>query len=254
MFFILSKLVSFLVSPLTWIIGFLFIALLSRNQKRKKKFLLASVISLLLFSNSFLFDECMRLWEIPITQNNELDSVYDAAIVLSGILEYDAINERIQFNRRNDRLMQAMLLYKNGRVRKLFFSGGSGSLAHRSKKESMMVRPFLLSLGIPEEDILVEAESDNSYQNALFSKPLLEKYFPQGKFLLVTSAFHERRSLACFRKLGINVTPYSTDRYSGPRKFQFDHLLIPDSEILFDWDTLFHEWIGFVIYKMMGYA
>jgi len=254
MFFILSKLLSFLVSPLTWIILLLFVALFSKNAKRKKTFLLLSLITLLFFSNSFLFDECMRHWEIPITRAHELDSSYDAAIVLSGMLEYDVVNERTQFNRRNDRLMQAILLYKQGKVKKLFFSGGSGSLVHRGKKESMLVKPFLIGMGIPAEDILLETESDNTFQNAFYSKPVLDKYHPHGKFLLVTSAFHERRALACFRKQGLNVTPYSTDRYSGPRKYLFDHLFIPDSEVLFDWDTLTHEWVGYVIYTVMGYV
>jgi uncharacterized SAM-binding protein YcdF (DUF218 family) len=254
MFFILSKLLAFLVSPFTWAILFLFVALITRNPKRKKRFAIASLITFFVFSNSFLFDECMRLWETPITRDQDLDSTYDAAIVLSGMLEYDVVNERTQFNRRNDRLMQAVLLYRKGKVKKLFFSGGSGSLVHRSKKESLLVKPFLTGMGIPGDDILVETESDNTYQNALYSMPLLNKYFPNGNFLLITSAFHERRTLACFRKLSLKVTPYSTDRYSGPRKFQFDHFFIPNAEILFDWDTLSHEWVGFVIYKIMGYA
>jgi len=254
MFFILSKLLSFLVSPLTWIIAFLFFALLSRNAQKKKTCLVTALVALLFFSNSFIFDECMRGWEIPITRSQDLDSSYDAAIVLSGMLEYDVVNERTQFNRRNDRLMQAILLYKEGKVKKLFFSGGSGSLVHRGKKESMLVKPFLVGMGVPPDDILLETESDNTYQNAAYSKTILDKSIPHGKFLLVTSAFHERRALACFRKQGLTVTPYSTDRYSGPRKYIFDHLFIPDSEVLFDWDTLTHEWVGYVIYKVMGYV
>jgi len=209
--------------------------------------------ALLFFSNSFIYDEFMRSWEIPITPYDKLDSSYDAAIVLSGMLVYDVVNERVQFNRRNDRLMQAILLYKEGKVKKLFFSGGSGSLIYHDKKESMLVKPFLISMGVSPEDILLETQSDNTFQNAYYSRPLLDNYFTKGKFLLITSAFHERRSLACFRKQGIHVTPYSTDRYSGPRKFQFDHMLLPNAETLFNWDTLIHEWVGYVMYKMMGY-
>jgi uncharacterized SAM-binding protein YcdF (DUF218 family) len=252
-FFILSKLLAFLVSPLTWIFLLLAMALFSRDALRRRNWLIAALATLYLFCNSFLFDELMRAWEVPVTQAADLDSTYAAAIVLSGMLEYDVINERTQFNRRNDRLMQAVLLYRQGKVKKLFFSGGSGSLIHRSKKESEVIHPFLVSMGIPASDILLETSSDNTYQNASFSRPLLQKYFPDGHFLLVTSAFHERRALACFRKQGLDVTPYSTDRYSGPRKFIFDHLLIPDAETLFDWDTLTHEWVGYVVYRVMGY-
>lgn len=253
MFFIVSKLISFLFSPFTWILLLLVLSIFSTNILRKRKFLLASLLLILFFSNSFIFDECMRKWEEPIKQNYELDSVYDAAIVLSGMINYDVSHERLQFNRRNDRLMQAVLLYKKQKVKKLFFSGGSGSLVHRDTKEALMVKPFLQQLGIQDTDLVIETASDNTYQNALYSKPLLAEHFPKGKFLLITSAFHEPRALACFRKQGINVTPYSTDRYSGPRKFQLDHVLIPNVEALYNWDSLIHEWIGYVTYKMMGY-
>jgi len=253
MFFIVSKLVSFLFSPFTWILLLLVLSIFSNNAQCKKRFLLSSLQLLLFFSNSFIFDECMRKWEEPITQNYTLDSVYDAAIVLSGMINYDVSHERLQFNRRNDRLMQAILLYKKQKVKKLFFSGGSGSLVYRDTKEALMVKPFLEQLGIPDTCLIIETASDNTYQNALYSKPLLEKHFPKGKFLLITSAFHEPRALACFHKQGINVTSYSTDRYSGPRKFQFDHIFIPNVEALYNWDSLIHEWIGYVTYKIMGY-
>ena len=64
-----------------------------------------------------------------------------------------------------------------------------------------------------------------------------------------------RRSLACFKKVGIDVAPYSVDREASPvRRFSFDHLLIPDAEKLTKWEDLFHEWMGMIIYKIKGYA
>jgi len=58
----------------------------------------------------------------------------------------------------------------------------------------------------------------------------------------------------CFKKEGIQVTPYSTDRYSGPIKFELDYLLFPSASTLFNWEKLIHEWVGVISYKLVGYC
>src|SRR5205085_10843120 len=102
--------------------------LFSKNPVRKKRSLVIAVVMLFFFSNSFLFDEAMRLWETPATKDSDLTSVYDAGIVLGGIISFDQVKDRLQFNRRNDRLIQAIMLYKKGIIKKIFFTGGSGSI------------------------------------------------------------------------------------------------------------------------------
>jgi uncharacterized SAM-binding protein YcdF (DUF218 family) len=254
LFFIISKILDFLIEPLVWLIVLLVVSLLSKNPKRKRRFLLTAIVLLVVFSNSFLLDEAMRAWETPATKISALTGTYDAGIVLSGMVTYDNSFDRIQFNRRNDRLMQAISLYKMKKIKKIVFSGGSGSLVYTYLKESEMVKKFLVEIGIPAEDIIIENKSNNTRENAIFTKDILQHEFPNGKFLLFTSAFHMRRAVACFKKAGIEVTPYSTDRYSGPRKYYPDHLLVPNAGTLFDWNSLLHEIIGYGIYKIMGYA
>jgi uncharacterized SAM-binding protein YcdF (DUF218 family) len=97
-------------------------------------------------------------------------------------------------------------------------------------------------------------KSRNTYENALFLKPVLTQNFAGGKFLLITSAAHLKRAGACFHKAGLSVLLYSTDRYSGPVKFDVDYLLIPSSATLFNWEKLIHEWVGMIGYVIMGYV
>src|ERR1051326_3616429 len=202
MFFFISKILSFLISPFTWIFALLAFGLLTKNIKRKKRSLITSLVLFYFFSNGFLLEEVSRLWEIPGTPYKELKT-YDAGIVLGGMLEYDMKLDRIQFERGADRLFQAVELYKTGVIKKILFSGGSGSIEFPYMKEGMFVRRFLLTLGIPDKDIWIEGESRNTRENALFSKELIDKKnFSSGKFLLITSGYHMRRSLACFRKVG----------------------------------------------------
>jgi hypothetical protein len=71
-FFIISKILDFLLEPLLWILGLLIFSLFSKKPKRKKKLLVSSVVLLLVFSNSFLLDEAMRAWEIPATKLTDI--------------------------------------------------------------------------------------------------------------------------------------------------------------------------------------
>ncbi|MBI3501259.1 MAG: YdcF family protein [Bacteroidetes bacterium] len=254
MFFYTSKIFSFLITPAIWIFLLLVYALLCKDKIRRRSLIWA--LSLFyVFSNSFLLEEVNRCWEIPATSYKDLKT-YDAGIVLGGMLDYDIELDRIQFYRGADRLFQAIELYKTGAIKKILFTGGSGSIEFANIKEGMFVRRYLLTLGIPDKDIWIENESRNTRENAVFTKNLLdEKEYSRGKFLLITSGRHMRRAMACFRKVGIDVFPYSVDRdASSVRRYALDYLLIPDAETLWKWDSLIHEWMGMLIYKIKGYA
>ncbi|MCK4662209.1 MAG: YdcF family protein [Bacteroidales bacterium] len=252
MFFILSKILMFLITPIVWIITLLFFSLFSKNRKKKKRYLLISLLLLLFFSNSFILDEFMRLWEVKATKYNNLKSSYDYGIVLGGITEeYDFKNDRLTFMRSSDRLWQALELYEQKRIKKIIITGGSGSILQPKLKESIFIKQFLLKLNIPEEDIIIETDSRNTRENAVNIARILEN--KNTDVLLITSAFHMRRSMKCFKKAGIIVYPYSTDRYSGPRKFVFDHLFIPNVKTFSTWNLLIHEIAGYIIYAMVGY-
>ncbi len=252
-FFLLSKLLAFLISPIIWIIVLFFVFVYSKNERRRKKCFLWGFGLLLFFSNSFIFDEFSRAWEVPATQYEDL-KIYDVGIVLGGMSVYDGDFERPQFYRGVDRLLQTVELYKLGLIKKIIFTGGSGRVLHPEMKEGEYIKRYILFMGIPEKDFIIESESQNTRENALFTKKLIDEKKITGRFLLITSAFHMRRSLNCFKTVGLEVAPYSTDRYSGPRKFEFDHLFIPNSSAFNDWNVLIHEVVGFVTYKIIGYG
>ncbi|MCW3070705.1 MAG: hypothetical protein JWO44_595 [Bacteroidetes bacterium] len=254
MFFILSKLLAFMITPLVWIIALLIWSFLAKDEKRKKKLLRAVLVLSLLFSNSFIFDEVARAWEIPATPYKDLKK-YEYGVVLGGMSVYDPSMERAQFYRGIDRLIQAVELYRRGTIKKIIFTGGSGRILHPEMKEGNYINRYLLYMGIPKEDVIIETESQNTRENATFTKKMLDdQKIRGGDMLLITSAFHMRRSLGCFRKAGMSVDPYSTDRYSGPRKFEFDYLFIPNISAMNDWDIIIHEMLGYITYKVFGYC
>jgi uncharacterized SAM-binding protein YcdF (DUF218 family) len=253
MFFIISKLLSFIIAPIVWVTILLIWTLFTKDARKKQKRLIITFVVFYFSSNSFILDEFFRPYETPAVQENQLQGKYDAGIVLGGMIAYDPTFVRPQFDRAVDRLIQAVTLYRDGKIRKIFISGGSGSILEKDVLEGAVLRDYLLKLGIPDSSIVIEKYSKNTRENALFSKPILDSLNKHGRYLLITSAFHMPRALRCFQKVGINVTPYSADRYSGPRKFVFDHMFIPATGALDGWNVLLHEWIGFVMYKVSGY-
>ena len=58
-------------------------------------------------------------------------------------------------------------------IKKIVFTGGSGSILHQDMKEGKYAEQFLLNLGIPSADILIESESNNTRENAVFTQKLL---------------------------------------------------------------------------------
>ncbi|MEO6301652.1 MAG: YdcF family protein [Bacteroidia bacterium] len=255
MFFFLSKILGFLFSPLIWVFFLLLYSFKTKIESRAKKLRIASIIILYVCGNSFIVDECFRHWE-PVTPDYDLMTTkYDGAIILGGIGNVDQRLKKISFGFGADRLMQIIPMYYNGRVKKIIFTGGSGSIEFPENKEGVYVKKYLKSINIPDSAMIIESESKNTYENAIFTKKILDSLQLKGNYLLVTSGYHMRRSLAVFKKAGfINLTPYVTNRVSGIRRYSLDHLLIPNQDALFTLQVLIHEWLGYIVYKIRGYA
>lgn len=255
MFFILSKILYFLVMPLTIVLICFIAAWVLKHPKHKKRLLISGLILLLIFTNDFIINEMMLLWEIPPTPISEVSSNYDVAIILTGVTTTEKPpHDRTYFNKGADRVMHTVQLYKQKKAKKIMVTGGSGSLLGNEIKEADEIKRILLLCEIPEEDILIENQSRNTRENAAFTAVVLKNKFPEGKFLLITSAFHLRRAHASFKKAGINADSFSTDFYTYPRRFTPDSLFIPTESALSKWTILFKEMLGMTFYKIAGYV
>ena len=119
------------------------------------------------------------------------------------------------------------------------FQGGNG-IGNQSEKRL-------------HEDLIIEGESKNTRENAMFSADILNQSYTNGKYILVTSAYHMPRAKRCFTKAGLTITPFSVDHQAGPRQYAFDHLFIPNANNFKRWQMLTKEWAGYMAYKSMGY-
>ena len=103
------------------------------------------------------------------------------------------------------RVPVAVEAYKAGRASKIMLCGGKlRDFSDGKYSEAEHMRQAALALGIAEEDIVLENSSQNTVENILFTLIELQRTFWLNKVrrvLLVTTAYHMRRSLAIARYL-----------------------------------------------------
>jgi uncharacterized SAM-binding protein YcdF (DUF218 family) len=254
MFFYLSKILLFLLSPFVWFLVALLIYFFWPNPKWKKRAKISAIVLFLFFSNTFIYNEFCRLWEVHGTPIAEVGQ-YEVGIVLGGMAEYNTDLETLSLRRGGDRIWQAITLYKKKKIKKILISGDSGYINDHGLHEAEQMKEVLMSWGIPEKDLIAETVSRNTYENALETQKILVRSYPHiHKCLLITSGRHMRRAKACFDKRGLACDTFSTDLYTGPeRSFYWEQLFIPDVSNFNEWNGLIKEWVGYVTYDVVGY-
>jgi uncharacterized SAM-binding protein YcdF (DUF218 family) len=248
MYFIFSKILLFLLFPLSWIVAFLFITLFAKRPKLKKRSLVTAVVLLIVFSNPYLLHMIAKSWDIdPVPLNK--GKVYSAAIILGGFSGEDK-NGHGFFNENADRFIQGVKLKTTGQVSRIMISGGNGNLQPGHFTEGGWVKGELKEFKLPDSVILVEQRSRNTFENAAFSKAILEQAHLPPPYLLVTSSWHMRRSLYIFKKAGLDVIPYPCGRLAGNNKLYINDYWMPDAVTLTRWNIYLKEFVGMAVTRL----
>jgi uncharacterized SAM-binding protein YcdF (DUF218 family) len=249
MYFILSKVLAFLLFPLSYVFVLLLIAIFSKSTRNKKRYLLWGVGVLYIFSNSLLLNLVAKAWDVA---PGKLDAgkTYNAAIILGGFSS-EAKKGEGMFNTASDRFIQGVILQRTGRVKDLLISGGNGNLSFSTFREATWVKLQLQAVKVPDSCILIEANSRNTMENAAYSKTLLLKHGRPGPYILVTSAFHMRRSMMIFKKKGVDVIAYPCNYLAGTGDFSLWDLQ-PSADAMSKWSLYIKEGIGYVVNSISG--
>ncbi len=255
MFFVLSKILNYLVQPFFIVCLILVASAIIKKPEKKKWFFRIGLILLLFFSNDFIINEVMTRWEVKPIAFSAIKSKYEYGILLTGITKSQMEpNDRVYFNRGADRVTHSVQLYKLGIIKKILVSGGSGRLINIGEREADEVAKALVLMGVPMEAIEIENKSKNTHESALAVRNIINQKAGKGNYILITSGFHMRRSAACFKNEGINVDMFSTDFLTHKREYTLDILIVPRAEAFNGWTTLIKEWVGFTAYWISGYV
>jgi uncharacterized SAM-binding protein YcdF (DUF218 family) len=133
----------------------------------------------------------------------------DAAIVLGAAVWGERLSPVFR-----ERVSHAVVLYRAKRVRKIIFTGGQGNPDEET--EASAAREFAIANGVPAEDILTEDRSTSTYENLLFTKPIVDANEIKT-VLLVSDPLHLKRAVEIARSLDYKVypSPTPTTKYQG---------------------------------------
>jgi uncharacterized SAM-binding protein YcdF (DUF218 family) len=256
MFFYLSKILLFLIKPFNLIVLALVLSFITKSTWWKKRLRILGFIMLLIFTNGFIQNELLLLWEIKPIPLDQINEKYRVGIVLGGTADSErAPNDRLFFSRGAERITHAVNLYKAGIIDKILFTGGKGYIFEGPEIDNTPIFDFYIMCGVDSSDILVESTSRNTHQNAVHVRRILEdEDLFAGKHVLLTSAYHMRRSEGCFEKEGFEVLAFSTEMNTALPQYRYNYgLFIPSVAVLENWEFIIKEWIGYIVYWIVGY-
>ncbi len=142
------------------------------------------------------------------------------------------------------RLIEGIRLYKKCPKAKLVLSGGIGNRTNVT--DAILMADLSIELGVPKEDIILEQESMSTFDQARLIKSIVRNQ----RFILVSSASHMSRSMALFRKLGMDPVPAPTGHLV--KHFGDNFSILPSVSNLKKSDTVFYEIWGTIKEKALG--
>lgn len=257
MFFPLSKLIFFLITPSNFLIligcAGLLLLLVGRLRRTAVSFVLVGTIGLAAAGFTPL-----AAW-IALPLENRFPQFVDdgepvtGIIVLGGGVETGLTVERRQIvmNDAGERQVAMADLARRYPGSRVVFSGGSGNLAGDRISEAEVISRYADTLGLPRTRLILEDRSRNTRENAAFTADKIQPK-PGERWLLVTSAWHMPRAMGCFRKAGIPVTAYPVDYRTGGAAdaARFNSFASTGLLLL---DLVAKEWVGLLAYRLTGY-
>ncbi len=110
-----------------------------------------------------------------------------------------------------DRVKTAVNLYLTGKVDKLLMSGDN---RFKDYNEPAAMRNYALSLGIPDQDIVLDFAGRRTYDTCFRAKVI----FGVKDAILVTQKFHSPRAIYICNKLGLNSIGVPADQREYRRR------------------------------------
>jgi len=273
MFFLVSKILHFAINPLFWVMFFLVLAFLrlknpGPNPLSGWKRIVISVyyhqarahvarafIILFVFGNSVLSNELLIWWESPIsTKKIHSDSNFPkTAVVLGGFGNYNIRTNWYRLHDGSERLLSGMEGLIHQRFDRVILSGGNSNIFDKRFFDADNAKNYLSRFKIDTTKVIADNEARNTIENALFTKKILDSLSIQEPILLITSAAHMPRSIACYEKYQIKIVPYPVQHLGNEdRNYSISSYIIPSTLAMEKMQNLLHEWVGFIAYKLAG--
>lgn len=260
MFFYLAKALWFVLQPSTLIallIGYGSILIWTGWARWGRRFVTVGAILLLLAGLSPLGNALILPLEDRFPRTD-----LDAPPPPTGFILLGGAEDRLvgtarkapTLNEAGERIIEAAILAKRFPAAKIAFSGGDAGVLYKSSSEAEGASALLTALGVPRDQLILEAAARDTYENAVFLKEELAKMgllSPGTRWVLITSAYHMPRAMGAFRAAGFNAEPWPVD-YRTRGRADLTRPFDKVSEGLRRIDVASREWVGLVAYWMRG--
>ncbi len=199
MFVFFSKLLPSLVYPLGLACVLILMALLLPRRARVQRVILILALALLWVGGSrWTAAGLARSLEWRYTAPDPIPEAEVLVVLGGGTSPAEPPRPIVEVNGSGDRVIYAAWLYRAGKAKTILVSGGTLDWDQRATSPAQDMATLLEWMGVPPEAILVQGESANTYEDALFSAGILKEKGVK-KILLVTSAWHMPRSIKTVR-------------------------------------------------------
>ena len=258
MFFLLAKVLWFLLQPSTLMIGAVLagtaLSAAAKWRRVGRGLAWGGCLALAVCGLTPLGDALIQPLESRF-QRPDLDRLAPSIagiIVLGGGEDGHAMGapQLAGLNEAAERYTEAVALARRLPAARVVFSGGSGRLLTVGEPEATAAGRLFAALGIAGDRITLEGKSRNTYENAVLTAQALRPG-PGQRWLLVTSAWHMPRAVGCFRSAGFAVEPWPVDyRTPHPLNVMRAHSSIPEG--LRRIDFVMREYVGLAAYYLTG--
>lgn len=243
---------ALITNPLVYILFFLILGWIVRPKRWTRVLYTVGIVLALLFTNASLLDYVSEKWYGEYDQPLPAGKTYEYGIVLGGYSDWDWKHERPEFSEIADRLLEGVQLHAKGVVRKLVIAS-DGSVIQR-EGEAISGNPqgmkvYLMNMGIPAEDIIIEPKANNTHENATLTLELIGEDLRNKPSVIITSSIHVPRSVLAFEQVGLHPDVCMTDLPTEIDKARFS--IWPSLGVIYGWRSLLHEMVGYVAYKYM---
>ena len=251
--FLFKKMVAPLLFPVTLTLGILLLGVLllsiTRRQKAGKIVVLIGIIFLGVLSFDFFPDVLLRPLEYQYLPMLSLRNIQNRRwiVVLGGGHTSDPklpITGQLS-NASLVRLVEAIRIHNGLPKSKLILSGGS---VFEKISDAQVLAEVAIAIGVKKEDLILEDTSKDTEDEA----NLIHKIVATEPFILVTSASHMPRSIALFKRLGMNPIPAPTDYLVKESQEMSPGMFYPGVSGLRKAEAAFYEYLGLAWAKLRG--
>ncbi|TLU86026.1 MAG: YdcF family protein [Chlorobium sp.] len=245
-----NKLAAALLLPF----GLALLCILGGLAFKRRLLVWAGFFVLLLFSMPVTSDMLMRSVEGDAGRASAVSvQNADAIVVLSGMLNQVKGAPLGEWGDGADRYEGGIELFKAGKAPVIVFTKGLWPWRTNATPEGELLAARAVRSGIPPSAIFLTGNAGNTAEEAKAVRKLLGSGV-NGRtktIILVTSAYHMRRSMLLFENSGFHVIPFRVDYQVGYVNPLTLLDFLPDANSLEQSEKAIREVYGCIFYKIM---